>query len=94
MVGDQLANEDKVLIGDHAVAVAQRLVHAPHGSSDRNGTQGGGSRFFAGDSRQAALPRRSNQFMQICRRDTDEKLQEAVLALPAGLLARYLHLTD
>ena len=24
----------------------------------------------------------------------DEKLQEAVLALPAGLLARYLHLTD
>ena len=24
----------------------------------------------------------------------DERLQEAVLALPAGLLARYLHLTD
>ena len=24
----------------------------------------------------------------------DEKLQEAVLSLPAGLLARYLHLTD
>ena len=24
----------------------------------------------------------------------DENLQEAVLALPAGLLARYLHLTD
>jgi phage-related protein len=24
----------------------------------------------------------------------DEKLQEALLALPAGLLARYLHLTD
>lgn len=24
----------------------------------------------------------------------DEKLQEAVLALPAGLLGRYLHLTD
>jgi phage-related protein len=24
----------------------------------------------------------------------DEKLQEAVLALPAGLLARYLHLAD
>lgn len=24
----------------------------------------------------------------------DEKLQEAVLGLPAGLLARYLHLTD
>lgn len=24
----------------------------------------------------------------------DEKLQESVLALPAGLLARYLHLTD
>lgn len=24
----------------------------------------------------------------------DEKLQDAVLALPAGLLARYLHLTD
>jgi len=24
----------------------------------------------------------------------DEKLQEAALALPAGLLARYLHLTD
>ena len=24
----------------------------------------------------------------------DDKLQEAVLALPAGLLARYLHLTD
>ena len=24
----------------------------------------------------------------------DESLQEAVLALPAGLLARYLHLTD
>ena len=24
----------------------------------------------------------------------DEKLQQAVLALPAGLLARYLHLTD
>ena len=24
----------------------------------------------------------------------DEKLQEAVLSLPAGLLTRYLHLTD
>ena len=41
VVGNQLADEDEVLIGDHAVTVAQRLVHAPHGSSHRDGTQGG-----------------------------------------------------
>ena len=38
MLGDEPADEDEVGIGDDAVSVAQLLLHAPHGSSDRFGT--------------------------------------------------------
>jgi hypothetical protein len=43
---------------------------APHGSSAQDGTQGGRCEFFAAASRQPKLPRNSNQFMPLCRRDT------------------------
>jgi hypothetical protein len=45
-------------------------MHAPHGSSDRDGTQGGAKQIDLPNSWQLALPQQSVQFMQLCRRDT------------------------
>ena len=42
MLGDELADENEVVAGDDTVAVAQRPLHARHGSSDESGTRAGG----------------------------------------------------
>ena len=86
MLGNEPANEDDVGLGDHTMPVAQRVVHAPHGSSVNLGTQGGLRELHANLDNANRIQIPSMRFKLAHRRDTPH-LGSLPIALLVMLLA-------